>query len=396
MKIAGIIAEYNPFHNGHAFQIEQTKKQGATHIVAVMSGNFVQRGDIASYSKWARAKMALLNGADLVVELSTSYALSSANTFANAGVTILNTLGIHMLSFGSESGDIELLQQTASYITQAEQSDSMREHLSKGVSYPKALEQTVAALYGKTYATVMQTANNALGIEYLRAIQKINPSIEVITIEREQVDHDSKNAGETIASASYLRELIKNSTIADIEPFVPTCVYEICEQEVEQGFSPIDHEKLEFLLLHQLRIMTQDDFLMLPDVSEGLENRLYQSARKATSLQQFYEMVKTKRYTLARIRRIAFCALLGITKEIQAIPPQYVRVLACNKKGMGILRQAKKETTIPIETKFATLNKHNPHALDIDINATDIYSLVQPNVQPCNLDFTTNTIIIKE
>ncbi|WMJ22476.1 nucleotidyltransferase [Paludicola sp. MB14-C6] len=396
MKVAGIIAEYNPFHNGHAYQIEQTKSQGATHVVAVMSGHFVQRGDIASYSKWARAKAALMNGVDLVVELPTIYALSSAQTFAQAGVTILNTLNVDMLSFGSESGDVSLLQQTANFIVEAETSNLMKEHLSRGVSYPKALEQTITILHGKTFAKVIQTANNSLGIEYLRAIQNINPSIEAITVTREQVDHDSKTAGETIASASYLREIMHEKESIKIAQYMPTTAYEILKQEIERGFSPVDRQKLETLLLYQLRTMDKTDFLRLPDVSEGLENRLYQASQKATTLQQFYDMVKTKRYTLARIRRIAYCALLGITKEIQAIPPQYVRVLGCNQKGMEILRRAKKTTTIPIETKFATLKDQNPHALDIDIKATDIFSLVQPNIQPCNLDFTTNTVIIRE
>jgi predicted nucleotidyltransferase len=395
MKVAGIIAEYNPFHNGHAFQIEKTKEQGITHIVAVMSGNFTQRGDIACFSKWARAKAALHNGVDLVVELPTMYALSSAKTFAYAGVSICNELGVDAVSFGSECGDIALLTQTAHAVAKSLEHPTFKLSLANGVSYPRALEQTVSALYGKQYADILQTANNALGIEYLRAIQEINASITPMTVMREQVHHDSKQAGDTIASASYLREFIWGKEIVCCKPYVPESAYEIYKEETQNGFSPIRLDALELLLLQALRSMSIEQFQKLPDVSEGLENRLYQAAKQAVSLQQFYELVKTKRYTLARIRRIAFCALLGITKEMQAIPPQYIRVLACNKKGMEILRRAKMSATIPIETKFAKLAIRKLHGLTADIKATDMYSLLQPNTRPCNLDYYTNAIILK-
>lgn len=395
MRIAGIIAEYNPFHNGHLYQLKQTKSQGATHTIAVMSGSFVQRGDVALCSKWARAKMALLNGVDLVIELPTQYALSSANTFARAGVFLLNELGIDLLSFGSEEGDAKTLKKVAKSITVAEQSREMSNFLKDGDSYPRAREKAVQSLYGDHYAEIMTKANNALGIEYLRAINQINPNIQAVTIKREQAEHDSGIAGKDIASASYLRELVEKNEISSLKQFMPSSAFAVLEHEIERGLAPVMQANLNQALLYCLRKKTLEEFSLLPDVSEGLENRLYRMAQIATSVEKFYDIVKTKRYTHARIRRIAYSALLDIQKENQIGMPKYIRVLGANEKGFEILAKAKETVSIPFATKFASLYEQASSEIEIDIRATDIYSLAQPKVQPGKQDFINNTIIIK-
>lgn len=395
MKIAGIIAEYNPFHSGHKYQIEKTKEQGATHVVAVMSGSFVQRGDTAICSKWARAKMALENGVDLVIELPAIFALASANTFALGGVFLLNQMNVQMVSFGSESGDIETLVKTAQYINEAEASNNISFHLNKGESYPRAREIAVQELFGDEYAQIISKANNGLGVEYIRAIQAVNPMLEPFTLKRAQVEHDSGIAGVSIASASFLREWIKQD-IKIIEKYMPHSAFTILQAELAKGFAPVTQVNIEQAMMYRLKTMSSDELALLPDVSEGLENRLCKAAMGATSLNEFFEMAKTKRYTLARIRRIAFCALLGIQKRHQALLPQYVRVLGFNKKGTEILAQAKNTAKIPIGTKFADLYEKKPLGIDIDVKATDIFSLAQPNKQPSKLDFTQNVIALKD
>lgn len=394
MKIAGIIAEYNPFHNGHLYQLLETRKAGATHIVAVMSGSFVQRGDIALCSKWARAKMALLNGVDLVVELPTPFALSSANIFARAGVFILNQLNADMISFGSEEGNIELLKQVTLNISNAENSQYISDFLKQGISYPSAREKAINHMYGSDIGNIIKKANNLLAIEYIKAINDINPLIKPITIKREQAQHDSNIIGDNIASASYLRKLVNLNQINKLSQFMPLSSYEILQSEITNNLAPVCQKNIEQAMLYKLRTMSVDDFFNLPDVNEGLENRLYEKASEALSINEFFDLVKTKRYTHARIRRIAYNALLSINKKEQEHMPQYIRVLASNKKGFEILANAK-ESSIPISTKFADLYKLSPIGIDIDVLATDIFSLAQPKIAPAKKDFFNNTIIIK-
>lgn len=402
MKIAGIIAEYNPFHNGHKYQIEKTRELGATHIAVAMSGSFVQRGDIAVCSKWTRAKACLENGADLVVELPTTVSLSSANTFACGGVYILDNLNVDTLSFGSECGDINLIKKIAGMVNQAEASDEIKLLLDKGFSYPRALQASVSCLFGDKYATVMQKANNALAIEYVRAINAINPNMEPVTILREQTEHDSLITGDDIASATHIRHSIDNTTFDTVnldclmlERFMPKSSYNLLKNDIYNGLAPVFQSNIEKLLLFKLKTLSPDEFSELPDVSEGLENRLYKAAMSAVSINEYFDAVKTKRYTHARIRRIAYCALLGIKKLHQSLPPQYIRVLGANQRGFEILAKARKTSKIPVATKFATLYDRKPLGIDIDVLASDIYSLVQPNTQPGKQDFITNTIIKK-
>ena len=394
MRVAGIIAEYNPFHNGHAYHLQKTRELGATHIAVVMSSSFVQRGDIAACSKWARAEAALRGGADLIVELPALYALSPARNFARAGVALLHRLGADWLCFGSEEGDGERLRQAAGLAAEAERSALMGELLSRGLSYPRARAAAVAELYGGDWPQLITGANNLLGMEYIRAIQEIAPTLLPVTIPRCQTLHDGEESGETIASASVVRRHLRRGELAALTRYLPDSSFRICLEEISRLRAPVTERAVERLLLNRLRELTPEELALLPEVSEGLENRLSRAAKAAVSLEDFYMKAKTKRYTMARIRRISFCALLGITRELQQTPPSYLRVLGANRRGMEILARAKEREGVPISSKFASLYRQHPAGIETEVRATDLYALAMPSVHPCNLYFTTKPVIL--
>lgn len=390
MNICGIIAEYNPFHKGHKYQIEQSRKNGATHIAAVMSGSFVQRGEPAIFDKWTRARAALENGVDLVAELPAVYAVSSANRFAAAGVFLLNELQVNMISFGSECGDIDALRAAAAAVKKLENSDEFKEEHKKGISYPKALTN---AIKDDTAAQIISQPNNLLAIEYINAIEKINSSIIPFTVARMGALHDGEPCGE-FASASRIREYISSNMFSAAAPYLPETTLSLYKAAIFEDCAPVTLKNMERAVLFKLRQMTTADFAVLPDVAEGLENRLYSAARFACNLSEFYESVKTKRYTMARIRRIVCAALLNITADMQSLAPQYIRILGANKRGFEILAAC--DTSLAHSPKFSDLYRSAEEYALTDIAATDAAALGSPEIQPCGRDFVKNTIILKQ
>ena len=337
MKIAGIIAEYNPFHNGHAYQIRATREAGATQIVCVMSGNCVQRGDIAITDKHFRARTAVKNGADLVIELPMPYSLGTAPDFARAGVNILDRLGcVNMLSFGSECGDVNKLIFAANAIDSLSDKD-IKQKMSEGMTYPSA----IASLVGDDCSEILNGANNTLAIEYIRALRGTN--IEPFTVKRTSA-HDSSEAIGEFTSASHIRELLLSGD--DALRFMPEAI-------PAQMISSV--KKVEEAILYRLAMMTKDDFADVP-YADGLEARLYDASRTASTLEALYDSVKTKNITHARVRRAVMLAALGVQKsDFCAIP--YARVLAMNDRGAEILALCKKTATIPISASLAELSK---------------------------------------
>lgn len=398
MKIAGVIAEYNPLHSGHVYQLEKTRENGATHIVAAMSGSFVQRGEVAIFDKWTRAKAALSGGVDLVVEIPAVFAVSSANRFARAGVFILHELGADMLSFGSECGDVEALKKAATATACVELDSKMATLLGSGISYPRAIYEMIKEGFSSDIAEIVKSPNNILAIEYINAIKGIVPSMVPFAVKRAFTLHDSDVAIDEFASASYIRELILRGR--DYSRYMPKTAYEACLSGISKGYSPVLMSRLEGAILYRLRTMSKGEFAAISDVSEGLENRLFEAAQNSTTLEEFYMEVKTKRYTLARIRRIAMSALLGITATDCEGLPQYIRVLAANKKGIEILKMAKGKSNIIISPKAAdlrdTLQKENPRGyamLQRDFSATDIAMLGATEIKRCGADLFHKTII---
>ncbi|MBR5774360.1 MAG: nucleotidyltransferase family protein, partial [Clostridia bacterium] len=354
MKIAGVVTEYNPFHNGHRYQIEQMRKNGVTHTVAVMSGNFVQRGEFAIASKWLRARAAVMNGIDLVIELPSPYALSSAQGFAQSAVYILNALGcVDELYFGCECGDVEAIKRVSAAMLCDDFSQKLSLSISDGISYPSAVESAVCKILGEGYNGELKMPNNLLAIEYVNALSRMGSAIEPRAVERIGVEHDSEGSSGAFMSASAIRQSLVNQGVNEVGGFVPEGALELMKAEAEKGRFPCDYCKLELAFLTKLRGLGIDDFRAIPDVSEGLENRIFDAVRSGKSVNEITEKIKTKRYTHSRIRRIILRSFLGLTADFNASPPPYARILALSENGREIVKKAKAVASIPIITKSA-------------------------------------------
>lgn len=399
MKIAGIIAEYNPFHNGHKYQIEKTKElTGATHIVAVMSSNYVQRGETALLSKWARAESAVRNGVDLVVELPTLWSSSYAQRFALGGVELLNALGcVDILSFGSECGDIKTLVDCCEALKSETVDERIKQNLEIGLGYASARAEAIGTLYGNKFFDILSGANNTLGIEYLNALEKTNSKIEPFTIARTGVAHDSAICSENFASASEIRRMMLCED-NNWEQYVPQATVEIYKRECENNLAPCPMDKLAFSVLCCMRQLTAEDIGTAPDTSEGIEFRIHDAALKAQSLTELYAKAKTRRYSHSRIRRIILHAFLGIKEENYKGKPPYAHILAMNDGGKEILKEAKKTASLPIITKasdFDSLDGYGKEVFEMETMCTDVYSLTPPEIQPCGREKTNGIIVIE-
>ncbi len=356
MKTAAIICEYNPFHNGHKFHIEETRRRtGADAVVAIMSGNFVQRGDLAVFDKRLRAKTAILGGADLVLELPTVYASASAEFFACNAVKILNALGtVDFLSFGAETDEPDRIIQIAQLLASEPESfsDRIKAHLSAGLSYPAARSRAIGEALGTDAERILSTPNNILGIEYCKALIQTDSCIKPCPILREGAAHDSNITSNRIASATHIRDLIQNSQWSKAKKFIPGFAAEIFET------APIHSIKtLEKAILCELIKTPADRLKAIADISEGLENRIKEAALTSQTLDELVDSIKTKRYTHSRIRRIVLSAYLGITSEMRNCPPQYIHILAHNEIGQKIISAAKKSATLPIVRNTSQVNK---------------------------------------
>jgi len=382
MKITGIIAEYNPFHNGHKFQLDEAKKN-CDGIVVIMSGSFVQRGDVAVFDKWSRAKSALENGADLVIELPVCYALNTAERFAYGSVATLDALGVvDTLYFGSECGNIDELIKSAELIENEppEVSAKIQSLMDSGMNYPCAREK---AYDGLVNPDILSSPNNILAVEYIRILKRLKSSITPLTIRRHMTGHNSTVTAGNFASATKIREMIKSNE--DYSGFVPS---------INTG-DIYDISGLDSAITAMLRTVSADWLKNINDVSEGLENRIISAARENSSVRTIAEAIKTKRYTMTRINRILLSALLGLTRDISHRPPEYIRVLGMNRTGMEILSLAKKQSSLPVITKLSNFNTDS-EMLKKDILSTDIAALCtrNPLSSKSGKDFTTSPVIL--
>ena len=394
--ISGIVSEYNPFHFGHAALIEKTRLAGATHIVAVMSGNFVQRGEPAILSKWARARMALLSGVDLVIELPLPWAMSGAEHFAFGAVSLLDALGcVDSISFGSECGDAALLQNAAQALLSPKLKPELQRQLKNGATFARARQAAMESIFDSETAMLLQNPNNILGIEYCKALIKLNSAITPFTIKRIGAQHDEKSESEMILSSSQIREQILAGE--NVSPFLPPAAAQILAEELACGNAPANAAKLETAVLAKLRCMSREEFGLLPDISEGLENRIYHAVREAVSLDDLYDKVKSKRYTHARIRRLIFSAFLGLQKDSIPPAPPYIRVLGFNEFGKEVLHLAKSTTNLPILTNTSailSLDKHTGNMLELECKSTDVFMLSLPHIRQCGLEMTTGILTV--
>lgn len=393
----GVIAEFNPFHNGHKFLFDSLKENENDTVTAVMSQSFVQRGECAVMSASARAECALKNGADLVLSLPFGFAVSSAERFAYGGVNTLHSLGvIDCLAFGSECGDEEFLMDCADTLFDPAVEQKLAELLETGISYPAARSAAVSAVYGEKFNTVLSSPNDTLAVEYIAALYEIGaPAFAAVSaVKRAGNRHDSSLPEGDFASATFIRECMKNGT--DFKKYVPESAYEIIEREISARRAPADMKNIENAVLYKLRTMSAGDFAKLPDVAEGLENRICGAVREACSLTEVYDKIKTKRYTHSRIRRIVLNAFLG-AGNLPSDGVPYIRVLGFNEKGAALLAEAKKKADVPIVTKHSETLKLDASKRDYyekECYVRDIFSLCQPEIQPCGLEMTEKIVIL--
>ncbi|MBO5420786.1 MAG: nucleotidyltransferase [Clostridia bacterium] len=398
MKIGGIVAEYNPFHNGHKYQLEKSVELGElTHTVAVMSSNYVQRGEAAIISKWARAEMAVKNGIDLVIELPTLWSTSYAQRFAEGAVSLLDALGcIDVLSFGSESGNIEELIACQKAINSEEVSERLKDNLDVGLGFATARAEALRSVCGNRFFDMLEGANNTLGIEYLNALERLGSDIVPMTIRRKGAAHDSIMRSDNFASASEIRRMIlKNNK--EWEDFVPQSVADVFNREIKEEKAPCLNEKLEFSILCCMRQLSAEDIGLSPDVSEGIEYRIHEAALKARTLDELYALAKTKRYSHARIRRIVLHAFMGFVADDYKGNPPYIHVLAMNDNGKEILKEAKEKAKLPIVTKasdFDELDDYGRHVFSLEDMCTDVFSLSSPAILPCGREKTNGIIVL--
>lgn len=409
-RVIGVVAEYNPFHNGHYYHLQATKEiTGAEYCVAVISGNFTQRGDTSIVNKWAKAYMAICGGADLVIELPTVYSISSAENFASGAVKILDNLKVvNAISFGAEANDFATLNNIANVLYEEPKAytNILSHELKKGISYPAARENALMMYLNdiKRYANTLSSPNNILAIEYLKALKIQKSKLEPIMIRRKKVYYNDNKIVDDFASATAIRKLLQDGEYANLRKVIPRSSYTIIGQESRKGGMVLSLSKYEKEIIYTLRKMTVEEIADLPDVSEGLQFAIKNAANEANNLKDLISNIKSKRYTQTRIQRILLYALLGIDKKLmensrKVVP--YVRVLGFTQKGKSLLseisRRNPKLNIITSLKKYMDQNQNKnkvlAEMLEKDIFATDVYTLGYIGDSKANLDFTNNMII---
>lgn len=380
LSVIGIVGEYNPFHYGHKHHITETKRLLGEDcpVVCVMSGDFIQRGEAAVYSKFARAEAAVRSGVDLVLELPTAWALSSAEGFARGAVGILGATGVVThLSFGSECGETEPLETLAEILIDPLIGADIRRELEaqEGIPFALARQRAVAKRVGEL-SSQLETPNNILAVEYIKAIYEQGLSIKPVTIQRFGSGHDEiGESGHNKSAAEIRRALANGSNIASA---VPESAYEVYRREDKLGRGPVLMANLESAMMSRLRMLPDSAFAALPDAGEGLSNRFAKAAREESGLDAVIAASKSKRYALSRIRRMAMCAVLGISAGMSREIPPYARVLAATARGCALLREMDGIARIPVITKPAAVKELDPECravFDICSSAHDLYVL---------------------
>lgn len=394
MKIAGIIAEYNPFHNGHAHQISQLHCLGFDAVVCVCSPSVVQRGELALFPAAVRTRAALLGGADVVFSLPAPYALCSAEGFARAGVHLLCALGVcDAVAFGTETPDIAGLEQCAQMLDTPAFSEALHTALENGAPYAAARARAAERCYTGS-ASLLATPNNALAVEYCRALlAEDDPKPVPLALPREGAPHDAPLCENNYASGSALRALVYTQGIAALAPHTPTRCMAIYAQAAQQGqiTSPA---AFDLALLSRLRACALLALRRVRGVNEGLEHRLQNAIQQATTAQALYDTMKTKRYAHARLRRLALDAALGYTCALPALPP-YLHVLGASTRGLAVLRAAALSARLPLSQSLAQLEKHSPDCAAIaraHAAAEDFAALCLTAAAPMGTAYTTKFI----
>jgi predicted nucleotidyltransferase len=405
MKISAIISEYNPIHKGHVHHINRTKELADSDaIICIMSGNYVQRGIPAIIDKWNRTKAALECGADLILELPVVYSLSSAEFFAQGAVSLLSSLGvIDSISFGSEIGDINFIMKIANVLLKepCELKNKLKLNLDKGYAYPKARSLAlinyfteVEGISNNNLSESLNSSNNILGIEYCKSLLKLKSSIKPYTIKREGSTYNDKDLNSIFSSATSIRKYIKdNKSIDELREHMPDKSYELLKGLKNANY-PFVFESLMLPFIKYKYFNHKESLISLPDVSEGLHNRVYEGLLNENSYEDLIGKIKSKRYTYTRISRILCQYFVGFdnypTDELRSQPSPYCRILGFNKEGMKALKHIKKNSSIPVYTK---LPRNINSTMKLDIMATQTYSLLNSFISPMD-DYLISPIII--
>ncbi len=383
----GIVCEYNPFHNGHLYQIEKAKAMGADKIVCVMSGNFVQRGECAFFSKHLRARAAIMCGADVVIDLPTPWAMASAETFARGSIGLLENFGIDALSFGCESDDENLLRACAEKIKDDETGVLIKKYTAEGISYPEAVSKALTETLGEKAVEIVSSPNNTLAIEYIR---HLSDEIRLLPVKRIGADHDSDTAKDNIASASMLRGLRLSD---EALTFVPEKLLSLYKEADAYSLS-----YCERAILSALRLMDKEEISLYVSDTNGLDMRIYDSLQTADSLENLYAMAKSKNYTHSRVRREIMNLWLKVKKDYSEGIPPYMRILAVSERGLSMLSQAKENSALPIITKYAEAKNLDGKAKEIyeaECRNTDLFSLCTEKIRECSVEKKHSLSIIR-
>ena len=376
MGAVGIVCEYNPFHLGHQYQLQESRRRcGGAPIVCVMSGDFVQRGEAALFTKFARAEAACRSGADLVAELPLPWCVSSAERFAAGAVGILASLGCGTLSFGSECGSAETLRRLAEADTEEETRDAVRRRLKEDptLSYAEARQRVLTERFGED-AQCLSRPNDILAVEYLKAAARICPDMQALCIPRKGAEHDVRSAG-SFRSAMDLRESLERGE--QISGAIPQSAWAVFERELALGRKR-DAQRLELALRSRLLRLREADFDLLPDAGDGAGRRLYKALGTGEPLEACVREAATRRYSRARMRRILLCAALGISADCTKGEPPYARLLACSERGRAWLGERANGFTIPLLTKPAAVRERGGQAeavFELGACAHELYKL---------------------
>lgn len=401
MKVAGIVAEYNPFHTGHAYQIAQTRARIGEDcaVVAVMSGNWVQQGDCAITDKWTRARLALMGGADLVLELPTVWAASTAESFARGAVGIMNCCGVvDVLSFGSECGDIQDLKRVADCLDSREYETQVSCLVrGSGANFATCRQTAVSGLLGEELGAVLSKPNNNLGVEYVRALNALGSRIEPMTVLREGAEHNSTGQTARFVSATQIRVDLSEGNWDAAQPYLPAGSRAVLEGRTMDLPSL---ERVERAMLAKIRTMMAQDWAKLPDSgqAEGLPQRLERAGKNCTCMDDFFEQAKTKRYTRARLNRLVLWAYLGLTAADVPAAPAYIRVLGFNERGREVLRQMRDTAALSVITKPAhahELSEAGRALFALEARCTDLYDLCFECVAAPGREWTTGPVILR-
>lgn len=381
MNALGLVVEYNPFHNGHFYHLtESIKETNADVVIAVMSGNFLQRGEPAIVSKWHRAKMALQSGVDLIVELPYVFATQKAETFASGAVSILEALQCQSLCFGSESGEISPFLHANEFLlhNHEQYNDRIKQHMKTGVSYPTALTRAYQELTNGHEILDLSLPNNILGFHYVKAIYRQQAKMKPFTIKRTAAGYHEQNfVSPSIASATSIRKALFSNE-GSIKDYVPKETFQIMGEYEEQQGLLHNWEKYFHLLKYTIMTMSDNDLLTIYEVEEGLENRIKKNILNAQSFQDLMEHLKTKRYTWTRLQRLCTHILTKTTKQqMSAIPHNqtspYIRLLGMSSKGQDYLSSVKRQLELPI---ISRLTSFQHPLLELDIKAAATYNMI--------------------